>query len=117
MDKSKMLKCLIDHYSKGNQARFAAKLGIPAQNVSAWKSRKTFDAELIFRKCEGVSAEWLLTGEGEMLTEQRQEQQNVDIPVCRPNQELMELCRLLVANYQQRDEVMGKLVSMVSEIK
>jgi DNA-binding Xre family transcriptional regulator len=30
---------------------------------------------------------------------------------------LLQLCKSLVANYQQRDEVMGKLVSMVEEME
>lgn len=36
---------------------------------------------------------------------------NIDASLA--NIELLELCRSLVTNYQQRDEVMGKLVSMV----
>ena len=109
MDKSMMLEYLINHYSDGNQAQFAAKLGIPAQNVSAWLRRKTFNAELIYSKCEGVSADWLLSGKGEMLRELH----NVDAPAVHQDKELIELCKLLVENYQQRDEVMGKLFSMV----
>ena len=107
-----MLECLVNHYSDGNQAQFAAKLGIPAQNVSAWIKRNTFNAELIYRKCEGVSADWLLSGEGEMLKELH----NVEVIPSRSDKELIELCKLLVANYQQRDDVMNKLVSMVKKM-
>ena len=32
------------------------------------------------------------------------------------NEELLQLCKLLVANYQQRDDVMGKLVSMIKSM-
>lgn len=67
MDKSEMLEALINWFTDGNQAKFAAKLGIPAQNISAWIKRGTYNAELIYAKCEGVSAGWLLSGEGEML--------------------------------------------------
>lgn len=103
-----MLKCLIKHYSDGNQARFAEKIGVPAQNVNAWLRRNTFDAELIFTKCEGVSAEWLLScGEGYMLSKDKQ---NVDAST---NAELIQLCKQLVANYQQREDVMNKLVSLI----
>lgn len=108
-----MIESLINYYTDGNQAKFAAKLGIPAQNINAWIKRSTFNAELIFEKCEGVSAEWLLTGRGDML----KEQQNVDVLQSRSDKELIGLCKLLVANYQQRDEVMGKLVSMVEEME
>ena len=83
---------------------------MPAQNVSAWIKRNTFNAELIYEKCEGVSADWLLCGEGEMLRELH------DIDAHRSDRELIELCKLLVANYQQRDDVMSKLISMVKKM-
>ena len=38
------------------------------------------------------------------------DKQNVDT---NPNAELIELCKQLVANYQQREDVMNKLVSMI----
>ena len=109
MNKGTMVECLVNYYSNGNQAQFAAKLGIPAQNISAWIKRNTFNAELIYEKCEGVSADWLLSGKGEMLGGL----QNVDNTSLQQDKELIELCKLLVANYLQRDEVMNKLVSMV----
>ena len=103
-----MIKALVAYYAKGNKAQFAKKIGVPAQNISAWVKRESFYPELIYSKCEGVSADWLLScGEGEMLS---RDKQNVDI---NPNAELIELCKQLVANYQQREEVMNKLVSML----
>lgn len=76
MNKSDMLESLINYYTDGNKARFAAMLGIKAQNVSAWITRHTFDAELIYSKCRGVSAEWLLSGIGEMLIEKQKDTEN-----------------------------------------
>lgn len=35
------------------------------------------------------------------------------MPIKDNNRELIELCKSLVANFQQRDDVMSKLVSMV----
>ena len=35
------------------------------------------------------------------------------MPIVDDNRELIELCKALVANFQQRDDVMSKLVSMV----
>ena len=40
---------------------------VTPQTISKWLSRNSFDNELLFKKCPGVSASWLLTGEGEML--------------------------------------------------
>ena len=67
MDKTGMVQALVEHYTEGNKAQFANMLGISAQTVSAWIARNTFDAELIYTKCRGVSASWLFTGEGDML--------------------------------------------------
>lgn len=108
MKKSEMLRNLISHYTNGNQAKFASMLGVNAQNISAWIARDTFDAELLFSKCDGVSAEWLLSnGEGEMLSKDKH---IVDVSI---NVELIQLCKQLVSNYQQREEVMSKLVSLM----
>lgn len=76
MNKSDMLESLINYYTDGNKAKFAAMLGIKAQNISAWIARHTFDAELIYSKCRGVSADWLLSGVGEMLLEKRRDTEN-----------------------------------------
>lgn len=69
MSKRDRLQRLIDYYSGGNKTQFANKLGITPQGISSWVSRDTFDIELVYAKCENVSAQWLLTGEGEMLDE------------------------------------------------
>ena len=67
IDKQRMLEELIDHYADGNKAKFARMLEVSPQTVSTWISRETFDAELIYTKCEGISGDWLLSGEGPML--------------------------------------------------
>ena len=69
MKKRDMIECLINYYCDGNKAKFATKLGMKPQSISMWLTRDSFDAELIFKTCEGISASWLLTnGEGEMLS-------------------------------------------------
>ena len=70
MDKKTMLECLINHYTDGNKAAFARMLTITPQVLSQWLARSSFDNELLFKKCPGVSASWLLTGEGEMFEAQ-----------------------------------------------
>lgn len=62
-----MLEAIISHYTNGNKAKFATLIGVSAQTISAWGTRNTFDSELIYTKCIGISAEWLLTGKGSML--------------------------------------------------
>lgn len=65
----KMLKQLIEHYCDGNKSKFAAKVGVSPQNLSQWLSRGTFDAHLLYTNCEGLNPAWLITGQGDMLTE------------------------------------------------
>ena len=65
--KKERLEALINHFSDGKKGDFASMLGITAQAISTWLSRNTFDLDLVFTKCEGISPEWLLTGKGEML--------------------------------------------------
>lgn len=67
------LNALIDYFAGGKKAEFARMIGISPQGVNTWLSRNTFDIELIYSKCEGVSAEWLLTGKGEMLEKKTEE--------------------------------------------
>ena len=109
-----MLEQLINHFTDGNKSKFASMLGIKPQTINTWMARSTFDAELIYSKCEGVSGDWLLSGVGEMLKRnihfEKANSENV-------NKELLELCKSLIANFQQRDDVMDKLVSMVKGIE
>lgn len=56
----KQLNCVSD-------ADFAKKIGITSQTLSNWYARNTFDAEKIYTNCVGVSGDWLLSAEGEIL--------------------------------------------------
>ena len=67
MDKKGILNALIAHYCGGNKSQFAKKLGVKPQTINTWENRNSFDLELIYSKCEYISGDWLLTGEGEML--------------------------------------------------
>lgn len=78
MDKNKRLERLVEYYGNGNKSHFAKILGVKAQTINTWLSRNTYDTELIFAKCDGLNAAWLLTGEGNML---RAELEEDNIPV------------------------------------
>lgn len=47
-------------------------LGINKSTLSNWYKRDSVDIELLFSKCEQISADWLLTGNGEMLKKDRE---------------------------------------------
>ena len=83
MNKSDMLESLINYYTDGNKAKFSSKIGVKPQTVSAWLSRNTFDTEILYANCEGVSADWLLTGRGDMLdssspAQEKSEKENIN---------------------------------------
>jgi hypothetical protein len=61
------LKQLIDYYANGNKSEFARKIGITPQGLSSWIMRGSFDLEIIYSKCENLSADWLFTGKGRMI--------------------------------------------------
>ena len=106
-----MLEQLINHYTDGNKANFAAMIGIKPQLLSNWLKRNTFDAELLYKGCKNISADWLLSEEGDMIRDTQTD--NSQFVSQGNSPELIALCKALVENYQQRDDVMNKLVSMV----
>lgn len=67
MGKKDRLHQLIEHYSGGNKAKFAAKIGVKPQTLSMWLARGTLDYDVVFTHCEHLNGEWLITGEGEMI--------------------------------------------------
>ncbi|MBE6298975.1 MAG: bacteriophage CI repressor [Bacteroidales bacterium] len=114
MDKTLMLEQLINHYTDGNKANFAAMIGIKPQLLSNWLKRNTFDAELLYMKCKDISADWLLSGNGDMIRNTQND--NSQFVSQNNDPELIALCKALVENYQQRDDVMNKLVSIIKGI-
>ena len=92
MDKREMLDAIVAHFTHGNKAKFATMLGVSAQTISAWGARNTFDTELIYTKCIGISAEWLLTGEGPMLRKERSEgiiHEDPQVPTPKPDESIL----------------------------
>lgn len=65
--KTEMLDAIKSHLNINKNADLARILGISSQAVSNWYTRNTFDAELIYTKCDFIDANWLLTGRGSML--------------------------------------------------
>lgn len=66
-EKGKMLDAIKEHLNLPKNSDFARFLGISSQAVSNWYSRNTFDAELIYTKCEFLNPDWILTGREPML--------------------------------------------------
>ena len=115
MNKTLMLEQLINHYTDGNKESFAVMIGIKPQLLSNWLRRNTFDAELLYKGCKNISADWLLSGEGNMISDTQFD--NSQFVLQGNSSELIALCKSLVENFQQRDDVMSKLVSMVKGLE
>lgn len=71
LNKAQMLNKIKEHYGFQTDSEFANHLGVQPQVLSNWKSRKTFDAELIYSKCKQLNPAWLLCQEGSMLNKKR----------------------------------------------
>src|SRR5690606_21865344 len=50
-------------------ADFSKFLGISPQALSNWKSRNSFDAELLYHKCPELNPSWLLCGKEPMIND------------------------------------------------
>ncbi|MGJ1419957.1 helix-turn-helix domain-containing protein [Sphingobacterium spiritivorum] len=69
VNKSLILNKIKLHYNFKSDAEFARFLEIKPNSLANWYSRNTMDYERVFSKCEDIDANWLLSGEGEMLRE------------------------------------------------
>lgn len=112
MEKRDILESLINHYTGGNKARFASKIGVKPQTINTWIARNTFDVDVIYANCEDVSGDFLLTGEGDMIKRAEVYPSARHVQV-----ELIQLCKKLVDNYHQRDEAMSQLAALVSKLE
>ena len=67
MDKTLILNQIKTYLKIEKNTDFAEFLEIKPTTLAMWYKRNTFDIELLFKKCEFIDANWLLTGQGEML--------------------------------------------------
>jgi phage repressor protein C with HTH and peptisase S24 domain len=63
MDKKLIINKIQDAYLMPKDGDFAEFLGISRQSLSNWKSRNTYDIELLYTKCLNINPVFLLTGE------------------------------------------------------
>ena len=80
MNKTLILSRVKDAYKFQNDKELSSFLGISNQTLSNWRSRNSIDYDVLFTKCESISADWLLTGKGSMLRDQEEKQTPVLVP-------------------------------------
>lgn len=74
LDKRLIIGEIKKHYGFIKDADFARFLEITPQTLSNWQSRSTFDIEVLYTKCLDIDPEWLITGKGEMLKSEKDNQ-------------------------------------------
>lgn len=71
LDYGAVIDRLRDYKGFSKDSELADFLGVSRQNLSAWRARNTLNVNKVVDKMPEVSRAWLLTGEGSMLTEER----------------------------------------------
>ena len=128
IDKTLILNAIKKEYNCLSNTKLAKKLGVPAQTISTWYARNTFNIELLYSKCEGIDANWLLTGKGNMLKETKVipinkqtdgNLENIIVEKILKNLNLESLEDLYQLNNVQMDilERLDKLEKKIQEIK
>ncbi|MBN8640702.1 MAG: helix-turn-helix domain-containing protein [Flavobacteriales bacterium] len=59
-----------EHYVISTDSELASFLEISKQGISNWRSRDAINIKRIYKKCKGISMDWLLTGKGDMFLKQ-----------------------------------------------
>lgn len=80
----------------------------------SWSKAKSVSEEnlLSFVKIfPEISLQWLIKGEGDMYDNSFRGSSNIN------NDELIGLCKTLVANYQQRDQVVQQLITLLHKLE
>lgn len=70
-DNRLILSKIKSHYNFKSNVDFARFLGVAPNTLSNWYARNTMDLEIIITKCEQIDANWLFTGKGEMLKNEK----------------------------------------------
>ncbi|MFV0537909.1 MAG: S24 family peptidase [Dysgonomonas sp.] len=69
MNKELILSRIKESNNLSSDKELADFLGISKSTLSNWYKRNSIDYDLVFSKCEQISKNWLLTGEGSMSKE------------------------------------------------
>lgn len=132
MNKSEIIENLVNHFCGGNKAQFANKLGVKPQTINTWINRQSFDIELVYSKCEGISGDWLISGEGNMFRDldSQKENNNEEIESLKSEikrlktlktpqgiDKLYDLWMRFMANQSQYQEIMKEMASIYGNSK
>lgn len=67
MDKSIIINSIIEEFNFKSDSDFARFIGITPQVLSHWKTRNTYNIDLLIEKFPDINPEFLLTGKGSVV--------------------------------------------------
>lgn len=131
MNKSEIIECLVNHFCDGNKSQFANLLGVKPQTINTWINRNSFDVDLVYSKCEGVSGDWLISGEGNMMKGENPQNDYADeveslkseierlkaLKTPQGNDKLYELWMRFMANQAQYQDIMKEMANIYGNSK
>lgn len=77
LDKPLVLDRIKEYYKLKGNAELARFLGVAPNTITNWYRRKTFDIDVIYTKCVDIDMNWLLTGEGSMLSSESEKEEKL----------------------------------------
>ena len=77
LDKPLVLDRIKEYYKLKGNAELARFLGVAPNTITNWYGRKTFDIDVIYTKCVDIDMNWLLTGEGNMLSSESEKEEKL----------------------------------------
>ncbi|TWP30545.1 peptidase S24 [Apibacter muscae] len=72
MNKALILNRIKEYNDFKTDKELASFLGISKSTLSNWYNRNSIDYDLVFSKCVQIDKNWLLTGKGKMLKEEKE---------------------------------------------
>lgn len=77
LNKPLVLDRIKEYYKLKGNAELARFLGVAPNTITNWYGRKTFDIDVIYTKCVDIDMNWLLTGEGNMLSSESEKEEKL----------------------------------------
>ena len=117
LDKRLILDRIKELYQLKNNAKLASFLGIPPTTLSSWYSRNTLDLDIIYEKCVEIDWQWLLTGKGSMLRDNKRSEEDKwsSTPVATPISHAEE--SIIYKMYEKKDEENKALIEELGGLK
>ncbi len=109
-NKSVILDRIKTHYNIKADSELASFLDVIPRTIWNWRDKNKIDYEIIYKKCKGISGNWLLSGKGEMFP--------LPSELEKENIYLKEKVKLLESRIKDKEEIINtknKTISLMAE--